>query len=111
MLTFPVEETSQKLKLIDLLQRLGVSYHYENEIEKTLQQLHRTLYDRDDQENADDLYNVALQFRLLRQQGYYISCGKGFLFFIYILYSSKRDSLSCSVYTIFEFIRSLNLHI
>nr|POF14722.1 (-)-germacrene d synthase [Quercus suber] len=75
-LTSPVEEPSQKLKLIDLLQRLGVSYHYENEIEKTLQQLHRTLYDRDDQENADDLYNVALQFRLFRQQGYYISCDK-----------------------------------
>ncbi|KAK4576358.1 hypothetical protein RGQ29_027073 [Quercus rubra] len=76
MLTSPVEEPSQKLNLIDLLQRLGVSYHYENEIEKTLQQLHKTLYDRDDQENADDLYNVALQFRLLRQQGYYISCDK-----------------------------------
>ncbi|KAM4103019.1 hypothetical protein ACJW30_06G047500 [Castanea mollissima] len=45
MLTSPVEEPSQKLNLIDLLQRLGVSYHYENEIEKTLQQLHRTLYD------------------------------------------------------------------
>ncbi|KAM3744366.1 hypothetical protein ACB098_06G048100 [Castanea mollissima] len=74
MLTSPVEEPSQKLNLINLLQRLGVSYHYENEIEKTLQQLHRTLYDRDDQQNADDLYNVALQFRLLRQQGYYISC-------------------------------------
>uniref|UniRef100_A0A7N2M9K7 Uncharacterized protein n=1 Tax=Quercus lobata TaxID=97700 RepID=A0A7N2M9K7_QUELO len=76
MLTSPVEEPSQKLNLIDLLQRLGVSYRYENEIEKTLQQLRKTLYDRDDQENADDLYNVALQFRLLRQQGYYISCDK-----------------------------------
>ncbi|KAL4619300.1 hypothetical protein ACB092_06G069100 [Castanea dentata] len=76
MLTSPLEEPSQKLNLIDLLQRLGVSYHYENEIEKTLQQLHRTLYDRDDQENVDDLYNVAIQFRLLRQQGYYISCDK-----------------------------------
>ena len=98
MLTSPVEEPSQKLNLIDLLQRLGVSYHYENEIEKTLQQLHKTLYDRDDQENADDLYNVALQFRLLRQQGYYISCGKVFLFyFSFYLYSSKSHRLPCSV--------------
>ncbi|KAF3954891.1 hypothetical protein CMV_019820 [Castanea mollissima] len=80
MLTSPVEEPSQKLNLINLLQRLGVSYHYENEIEKTLQQLHRTLYDRDDQENyimqANAKIYFALQFRLLRQQGYYISCDK-----------------------------------
>lgn len=76
MLTSPVEKPSQKLNLIDALQRLGVSYHFENEIEETLQQLHMTLHDSDDQENDDDLYIVALQFRLLRQQGYYISCGK-----------------------------------
>uniref|UniRef100_A0A7N2MNQ7 Terpene synthase N-terminal domain-containing protein n=1 Tax=Quercus lobata TaxID=97700 RepID=A0A7N2MNQ7_QUELO len=61
MLISTVEKPSQKLNLIDLLQHLGVSYPYENEIEETLQQLPRTLYDRDEQENADDLYNVALQ--------------------------------------------------
>ena len=69
-------EAPQKLNLIDALQRLGVSYHFENEIEETLQQLHMTLHDSDDQENDDDLYIVALQFRLLRQQGYNISSGK-----------------------------------
>ena len=76
MLTSPVEKPSQKLNLIDALQRLGVSYHFENEIEETLQQLHMTLHDSDDQENDDDLYIVALQFGLLRQQGYNISSGK-----------------------------------
>uniref|UniRef100_A0A7N2M889 Uncharacterized protein n=1 Tax=Quercus lobata TaxID=97700 RepID=A0A7N2M889_QUELO len=76
MLTSPVEKPSQKLNLIDALQRLGVSYHFENEIEETLQQLHMTLHDSDDQENDDDLYIVALQFRLLRQQGYNISSEK-----------------------------------
>ncbi|KAM3696543.1 hypothetical protein ACJW31_06G047200 [Castanea mollissima] len=76
MLTSPVEKPSQKLNLIDVLQRFGVSYHFENEIEFFLQQLHRTLLDHDNQENDDDLYTVALQFRLLRQQGYYISCDK-----------------------------------
>ncbi|KAL4619172.1 hypothetical protein ACB092_06G060600 [Castanea dentata] len=76
MLTSPAEKPSQKLNLIDVLQRLGVSYHFENEIEFFLQQLHRTLLDHDNQENDDDLYAVALQFRLLRQQGYYISCDK-----------------------------------
>jgi (-)-germacrene D synthase len=76
MLTSPVDnKPSQKLNLIDVIQRLGVSYHFENEIEENLQQLHVSLHDRDDQKNDDDLYNVALQFRLFRQQGYYISCG------------------------------------
>ncbi len=76
MLTSPVDnKPSQKLNLIDVIQRLGVSYHFENEIEENLQQLHASLHDRDDQKNDDDLYNVALQFRLFRQQGYYISCG------------------------------------
>jgi (-)-germacrene D synthase len=76
MLTSPVDnKPSQKLNLIDVIQRLGVSYHFENEIEENLQQLHISLHDRDDQKNDDDLYNVALQFRLFRQQGYYISCG------------------------------------
>ena len=76
MLTSPVDNKfSQKLNLIDVIQRLGVSYHFENEIEENLQQLHVSLHDHDDQKNDDDLYNVALQFRLFRQQGYYISCG------------------------------------
>jgi (-)-germacrene D synthase len=46
MLTSPIENLSQKLNLIDVIQRLGVSYQFENEIEKSLQQLHMTLQDR-----------------------------------------------------------------
>jgi hypothetical protein len=81
MLASPVEKLSQKLNLIDVIQRLGVSYQFENEIEKALQQLHITFHDSNDHENDDDLYTVALQFRLLRQQGYRISCGKFFFSF------------------------------
>ena len=81
MLTSPVEKLSQKLNLIDEIQRLGVSYHFENDIKKTMQQLHMTLHNPNGHENDDDLYTVALQFRLLRQQGYRISCGK-FIFFL-----------------------------
>ena len=46
MLTSPIENLSQKLNLIDVIQQLGVSYQFENEIEKSLQQLHMTLQDR-----------------------------------------------------------------
>ncbi|KAL6174953.1 hypothetical protein ACLB2K_051598 [Fragaria x ananassa] len=66
---------SQRLDLIDYIQRLGVSYRFEDEIHQLLQQIHNrysssssssSCYDDDD----DDLHTVALRFRLLRQQGF-----------------------------------------
>ncbi|KAM1020778.1 hypothetical protein ACFX2I_041969 [Malus domestica] len=68
MLTTSVENVSQKLNLIDDVQRLGVSYYFGNEIEEILQKIHENSYD------LDDLYTAALCFRLLRQQGYNITC-------------------------------------
>ncbi|TQD91285.1 hypothetical protein C1H46_023129 [Malus baccata] len=68
MLTASVENVSQKLNLIDDIQRLGVSYHFGNEIEEILQKIHESSYD------LDDLCTGALCFRLLRQQGYNVSC-------------------------------------
>ena len=77
MLKAPVENLSQKLNLIDEIQRLGVFRHFKNEIEEIMQQIHESSYvNCDDQENDDDLYTVALRFRLLRQQGYNVSCSK-----------------------------------
>ncbi|KAG6655109.1 hypothetical protein CIPAW_05G193000 [Carya illinoinensis] len=63
----PVDDISQKLELIDAIQRLGVSYHFESEIDTILQQIHNN---GDDTGDSDDLYTVSLRFRLLRQQGY-----------------------------------------
>ncbi|KAL6318348.1 hypothetical protein AAG906_039440 [Vitis piasezkii] len=64
---------SQLLNFIDAVQRLGVAYHFEREIEESLQHIYDRFHDADDTD--DDLYNIALRFRLLRQQGYNISCG------------------------------------
>jgi hypothetical protein len=87
MLMAPGEKSSQKLNFIDAIQRLGVSYHFEKEIQEILQQLHKTLHDCDhDHENDDDLYTVALRFRLLRHYGYYILCGNFFFFFFFFLF-------------------------
>ena len=66
--------TCQQLKFLDAVQRLGLAYHFEIEIEQVLQHIHYSYLNGDDMEG--DIYNVALQFRLLRQAGYNISCGK-----------------------------------
>ncbi|KAK8464190.1 hypothetical protein PHAVU_011G142600 [Phaseolus vulgaris] len=65
---------SFKLNFIDSVQRLGVSYHFEHEIDTLLCQI----YDISTKDNniiahSDHLYQTALLFRLLRQHGYRIS--------------------------------------
>lgn len=72
--------TQTKLDLIDDIQRLGVSYHFESEIDEILQKMHEANQDCDlgDDENVQELYYISLQFRLLRQSGYKISAGKSF---------------------------------
>ncbi|XP_030943352.1 (-)-germacrene D synthase-like isoform X3 [Quercus lobata] len=72
MLMAPIDNLLEKLELIDAIQRLGVSYHFEGEIDEVLQQIHRKHHTCDVQESDDALYTVALHFRLLRQQGYNI---------------------------------------
>ncbi|KAL7122289.1 hypothetical protein ACP275_01G036100 [Erythranthe tilingii] len=63
---------SEKLVLIDTIERLGLSYHFENEIEQQLALAfnaygsHLKILEPD--QEKDDLSFVALQFRLLRQR-------------------------------------------
>ncbi|PRQ54464.1 putative lyase [Rosa chinensis] len=65
----------QRLHLIDYIQRLGLSYHFENEIHQLLQQVYNWYCSSDDDDDDDDdLHTVALRFRLLRQQGFKVSC-------------------------------------
>ncbi|KAI5333387.1 hypothetical protein L3X38_023518 [Prunus dulcis] len=61
---------AHQLKLIDVIHRLGVAYHFEREIEEALELIHGTTY----HDNYDsDLHSVALGSRLLRQHGYNVS--------------------------------------
>ncbi|KAF8035607.1 hypothetical protein BT93_C1596 [Corymbia citriodora subsp. variegata] len=72
MLTNAMDKPLQKLNLIDQIQRLGIAYLFEIEIDQQLEQIHRSCFEfRCGDE--DDLHTVALLFRLLRQQGYTIS--------------------------------------
>ncbi|KAL0459216.1 UNVERIFIED_CONTAM: Gamma-cadinene synthase [Sesamum latifolium] len=70
MLMSKESTTAEKLILIDTLERLGVGYHFEQEIEDQLQEIFRF----QSQDKDYDLFTTAVQFRVLRQHRYSISC-------------------------------------
>ncbi|GMN68227.1 hypothetical protein TIFTF001_037285 [Ficus carica] len=59
----------QQLNLIDEIQRLCVAHHFEDDIKEALERLYASFHSDHD----DNLYSLALRFRLLRQEGYNIS--------------------------------------
>uniref|UniRef100_A0A1W7HBX6 Putative vetispiradiene synthase n=1 Tax=Scoparia dulcis TaxID=107240 RepID=A0A1W7HBX6_SCODU len=73
MLTSPGTKVLDTMNLIDTIERLGISYHFENEIEEKLEKLFNLNTKYEDNE-CHDLYTVALHFRIFRQHGYRISC-------------------------------------
>ncbi|KAI7981018.1 (-)-germacrene D synthase [Camellia lanceoleosa] len=65
MLVAANDHPSQKLNFINAIQRLGVSYHFESEIETALRHIYETDYDHHDDKAKDDLYTITLLFRCL----------------------------------------------
>ncbi|KAI9076743.1 hypothetical protein K1719_041286 [Acacia pycnantha] len=65
------ENSVDDLYMIDMIQRLGIEHHFEEEIQEAVQKHHLKLgthsYDSSDH-NDHKLSEVAFQFRLLRQQ-------------------------------------------
>lgn len=82
-------DISQQLNFIDSLQRLGVSYHFEREIDESLQQIHNTLTNNKVIIEEGSLHFLALAFRLLRQKGHHISTGMSNLKLQYLLYQES----------------------
>ncbi|XP_034705111.1 (-)-alpha-terpineol synthase [Vitis riparia] len=64
-----VKKPLDQLELIDVLQRLGIYYHFKDEIKRILNSIYNQ-YNRHEEWQKDDLYSTALEFRLLRQHGY-----------------------------------------
>ena len=92
------EDTLQALLMIDAVQRLGIDYRFHGEIEAVLERLY-TKFNMSDCHN--DLYELALGFRLLRQEGYYVSAGRFSLLFFsilfYFIFSRKSSTVKFSV--------------
>ncbi|CAD6266228.1 unnamed protein product [Miscanthus lutarioriparius] len=63
----------RKLELVDALQRLGVDYHYKEEIDALLRAVHEDHHDHGASASSDDLYVTSLRFYLLRKHGYAVS--------------------------------------
>ncbi|KAF3621891.1 hypothetical protein T459_24077 [Capsicum annuum] len=74
MLVMAPSKSLQKLDLINTIQRLGVAYHFEHEIEESLSYMYTCYEEWIGEVDGNDLHAIALCFRLLRQQGYYVSC-------------------------------------
>ncbi|KAJ7949839.1 Myrcene synthase, chloroplastic [Quillaja saponaria] len=74
MILRKVANPLHQLELIDILQRLGLSYRFKDEIKRILDNVHNNCNGSKDTMNKDNnLYSTALEFRLLRQHGYHVS--------------------------------------
>ncbi|XP_019172929.1 PREDICTED: vetispiradiene synthase 3-like [Ipomoea nil] len=62
-----IDDVAEKLRFINLLERLGIAYHFEKEIDDQLRHIYTHPV------HLNDLETVALQFRLMRKHGYNIS--------------------------------------
>ncbi|VAH27238.1 unnamed protein product [Triticum turgidum subsp. durum] len=57
----------EQLNLVDTLQHLSVDHHFHEQIDSTLRSTHAGEF------NSSSLHHVALRFRILRQQGFWVS--------------------------------------
>ncbi|KAJ6835534.1 (-)-germacrene D synthase-like [Iris pallida] len=67
---FSTNDLAEKLTLVDDLHRLGIYYHFEDEIREAITSINDYVDDA-----IGDIRLVALRFRLLRQEGYAVSPG------------------------------------
>ncbi|CAL0323290.1 unnamed protein product [Lupinus luteus] len=73
MLVSTIEKPLIKVDLIDSICRLGLQYHFENEIEQVLQYIHNNYVENGEIIVEGNLHTLALIFRLLRQEGFMVS--------------------------------------
>lgn len=69
------EDSSEGLVMVDSMQRLGIDHHFQKEIEFFLESQHMAMMMMDTGAHKYSLHEVALSFRLLRQQGHFVLAG------------------------------------
>ncbi|XP_065877206.1 (3S,6E)-nerolidol synthase 1-like [Euphorbia lathyris] len=84
------EDAVKGLAMIDAIQRLGIEYRFQDEIHAILLR-HYTTPTNHDQNN---LHEVALRFRLLRQEGYFVPTG---VFDKFQEEGKFKEKLSCDI--------------
>ena len=67
------------LNLVDDLQRLGVWYHFVDDISNVLDNVYNKYYKSPEKWNTLDLNVKALGFRILRHNGYHITQGMKYI--------------------------------
>ena len=80
----------KKLELVDSVQRLGVGYHFKNEITRILEAVNNN----DKWDGKDNLHATSLKFRLLRQHYFKVPQGE---FMIYSVVS-MHAVLNCHIH-------------
>ena len=68
------DDPFESLNMINAIQRLGIDYYFQQEIEAILHSQYLKYISHGD--CGHQLHEVALRFRLLRQQGYYVPAGR-----------------------------------
>ncbi|KAF3448348.1 hypothetical protein FNV43_RR09061 [Rhamnella rubrinervis] len=68
MMLEKLEDPLAQLEHVDVLQRLGLSYHFEDQVESILNSIYTKNF-LDGAKGKNNLYYTALAFRLLRQHG------------------------------------------
>lgn len=66
------EDPFEGLVAVDALQRLGIDYHFQEEIDSILKRHYMETTYFSSRYECRDLLEVSLAFRLLRQEGYYV---------------------------------------
>ena len=69
------ENSLRGLYMIDAMQRLNIDYHFQEEIEAFLRRQYVNSSTIPGGYYGNDIHEIALRFRLLRQQGFFVPEG------------------------------------
>ncbi|KAF5760594.1 putative (3S,6E)-nerolidol synthase [Helianthus annuus] len=62
--------------MVDALQKLCINHYFQGEIDSILKMFHTRMSNSLYYNHGPSLYEVSLNFRILRQEGYYVPAGE-----------------------------------